>query len=274
MPLCLLAVTPDVNRVGAFRRGHHFARVSYTPAMFGRKDRRAAAAAVAGGALALGLTPPMASVWAYDPPSTPWASMHWVERMSGPTLEAWGALSFQWWGLDPYQVYGKGFFLVYAAMAPILRLVHQRYATLDDTSRWERRTWRVMWFSVLVCAVADFASYWGISIPGAPGEVFWGGGFLVEMIASAALLASATMYGALSMRLEIVPQLTSLCLVAVIPCALVMLGIVVEYIPNGYVVPLSLTWAAYGVTLLLSPEEPPTQVEAGNALSPDVGGRR
>jgi hypothetical protein len=44
----------------------------------------------------------------------------------------------------------------------------------------------------------------------------------------------------LSLRLRIVPMWTSLALVAVIPSAVVMLGIVVEYIPNGYVVPLNL----------------------------------
>ena len=89
--------------------------------------RRTAATAIAGGVIGLVLTPPMASIWAYDPPSTPWASMHWVERTFGPTLESWGALSFGWSGHGPYEVYGKGFFLVYAAMAPIVRLVHQRY---------------------------------------------------------------------------------------------------------------------------------------------------
>ena len=69
----------------------------------------------------------------------------------------------------------------------------------------------------------------------------------------------------LSLRLRIVPMWTSLALVAVIPSAVVMLGIVVEYIPNGYVVPLSATWAAYGVTLLLPATKALAQSEAGNA---------
>jgi hypothetical protein len=237
--------------------------------VFGRNVRRTAVAAVAGGVVALLLTPPMASIWAYDPPSTPWASMHWVERTFGPTLEAWGALSFRWSGLDPYEIYGKGFFLVYTAMAPIVRLVHQRYKSRGGTSRWEHRSWLVMWSSLLVSAVADFVSYWGVSIPRPLGEVLWGGGFLVEMIASALLLASTTVYGGLSLRLDIVPAWTSLSLVAVIPFGVVMLGIVVDYIPNGYAVPLSVIWAAYGVTLLLPAGNALAQSEARNAFSPE-----
>jgi hypothetical protein len=191
--------------------------------------------------------------------------MHWVERTFGPTLEAWGALSFRWSELGPYEIYGKGFFLVYVAMAPIVHLVHQRYKSRGGTSRWEHRTWRVMWSSLVMCALADFTSYWGISIPEPLGEGLWSGGFLIETIASALLLASTTIYGALSLQLRIVPMWTSLALVAVIPSAVVMLGIVVEYIPNGYVVPLSATWAAYGVTLLLPATKALAQSEAGNA---------
>ena len=172
--------------------------------------RRTAAIAIAGGVIGLVLTPPMASIWAYDPPSTQWESMHWVERTFGPTLESWGALSFGWSEHGAYEVYGKGFFLVYAAMAPIMRLVHQRYRAQGGTSRWELRTWQVMWWSLLVCAAADFASYWGISVPGPLGEVLWGGAFSMELVASLVLLASTTIYGAISLRLHIVPVWASL----------------------------------------------------------------
>lgn len=96
-----------------------------------------------------------------------------------------------------------------------------------------------MWSSLIVSAVADFVSYWGVSVPGPAGEALWSGGFVFEMTASAVLLVSTTMYGAISLRLQIVPVWTALCLVAVIPLAVVSLGIVVAYIPNGYAVPLS-----------------------------------
>ncbi len=231
--------------------------------------RRTAAVAIAGGVIGLVLTPPMASIWAYDPPSTQWESMHWVERTFGPTLESWGALSLGWSEHGAYEVYGKGFFLVYAAMAPIVRLVHQRYRAHGGTSRWELRTWQVMWWSLLVCAAADFASYWGISVPGPLGEVLWGGAFSMELVASLVLLASTTIYGAISLRLHIVPVWASLLLAAAIPIAVVTLAIVVDYIPNGYAVPLSVIWAAYGVTLLLPSRRAPAQSEARIAYSSD-----
>lgn len=79
------------------------------------------------------------ATWAYDPPSTSWGSMPWVERTFGPSLESWGALSFGESAIDPYEIYGKGFFLVYAAMAPIVRLVHRRYGARGGTSQWAFR---------------------------------------------------------------------------------------------------------------------------------------
>lgn len=216
--------------------------------------RFASFSAIAGAALGLLLTPPMAAVWTYDPPFTPWATMTWVERTFGPTLESWGALSFGRAELGPYEVYGKGFFLVYLAIVPIVRLTHERYLR-RGASRWERWTWRFMWASLLVAAAGDFASYWGVSVPGPAGEALWSGGFGVELIAAAMLLVSTTVYGIVSRRLRILPVWASIMLIAVIPLAILMLGNVVAYIPNGYAVPLSITWAAVGVWLLLQPAE-------------------
>ena len=181
--------------------------------------------------------------------------MTWVERTFGPGLESAGALSFGRADLGPYEFYGKGFFLVYLGMVPITWLVHQRFRKAGGHSRWELWTWRVMWVSLVVAAVGDFASYWGVSLPGAVGEGLWSGGFGVEMLATAALLVSTTLYGALSLKLRIAPVWASILLIAVIPLAAVTLGNVVAYIPNGYAVPLSLVWAAISVWLVLQAQE-------------------
>lgn len=216
--------------------------------------RFASFSAIAGAALGLLLTPLMAAVWSYDRRFTPWATMTWVERTFGPTLESWGALSFGRSELGPYEVYGKGFFLVYLAMVPIVRLIHERFLR-GRSSRWELWTWRLMWASLLVAAAGDFASYWGVSVPGPVGASLWGGGFGVELLAAAVLLVSTTIYGIVSLRLRILPVWASILLIAVIPLAILTLGNVVAYIPNGFAVPLSIIWALIGVWLLLRPQE-------------------
>lgn len=225
------------------------------PPMFG-SVRFASLSAIAGTALGIALTPFMAAVWAYNPPfTTPWATMTWVERTFGPTLEAWGALSFGRSELGPYEIYGKGFFLVYVAMVPIVRLVHERYRSRGGDSRWELWIWRVMWASLIIAAIGDFTSYWGVSLPGAIGDVPWSVGFMVEMLAALVLLLSATLYGLVSLRLRVVPLWASVLLIAVIPLAILTLSNVVEYIPNGFVLPLSITWAAVGVWMLVQTRE-------------------
>jgi hypothetical protein len=197
----------------------------------------------------------MAAIWAYDPPNTLWATKTWVERTFGPTLESWGALSFGRGELGPYEFYGKGFFLVYLAMVPIVLVVHDRYRAAGGTSRWELWTCRFMVGAVIVAAAGDFATYWGISVPGPVGAVLWSGGFGVELMSDAVLIASTTLYGIISLWLRIVPRWASMLLVAWLPISIYVLGNVVAYIPNGYVVPLSVTWGLVGVWLLVRPTE-------------------
>lgn len=222
-----------------------------------RSPRFAAIAAVAGALWGLALTPPMAAVWAYESAFTRWEDMAWVERTFGPMLVDAGALSFGRPDLDPYEVYGKGFFLVYLAMVPIVRLVHERYRAGGGEGRWELWTWRTMYVALWVAAVGDFASYWGVSLPGPIGESLWGGGFGIELLASAVLLVSTTIYGLLSLRLRVAPIWAAILLIAVIPLAIATLAIVVGYIPNGYAVPLSLMWAAISLWLVRQPQEAP-----------------
>jgi hypothetical protein len=226
--------------------------------------RFAGFAAIAGALLGLALTPPMAAVWVYDPPGTVWRTKSLVVRTFGPTLESSGALTVGSGVFEDagYEVYGKGFFLVYLAMVPIVRYVHRRYRNGGGRSRWELWPWRLMYGALLVAALGDFASYWGISLPGLVGDILWSGGFGIELLASAVLLVSTTVYGVVSLRLRVVPLWASLLLVGVIPLGILTLGNVVAYVPNGYAVPLGIVWALIGVWALLQPEEAVATVKA------------
>ena len=187
--------------------------VSFSP-------RFAAFAAIAGALIGIALTPFMAAVWVYDPPVNYWwANGSWVLRTFGPTLESAGALTvgFGIFENGSYEVYGKGFFLVYLGMVPIVKLVHGLNAGSDKAGRLEKWSWRVMYVALLVAALGDFTSYWGISLPGSLGETLWVAGFGVEILAFLVMIVATTVYGVVSLRLRVIPIWASALLIATIP---------------------------------------------------------
>jgi hypothetical protein len=216
-------------------------------------------AAIAGAAFGIAITPFMAAVWAYEP-GVVWDDLSLLAKTVGPTLESWGALSFgtaRAVASDgtvlsesiAYEVYGKSFFLVYLLMLPIVRYVHVRYRQ-SSHSKWEDRTWRVLWVALIVATVADAVSYWGISLPGQVGDSLWGGGFGVEILAMLVVLVATTVYGIVSLRLHVTPLWASVPLAAIIPIGVATLVSVTTYVPNAVVVPMSIIWAAVGVWVL------------------------
>jgi len=217
--------------------------------------RFAAFAAVAGALIGIALTPFMAAVWVYDPPANYWwANGSWVLRTFGPTLESAGALAvgFGIFENGSYEVYGKGFFLVYLGMVPVVKLVHGLNAGSEKAGGLEKWSWRVMYVALLVAALGDFTSYWGISLPGSLGETLWGAGFGVEILAFLVMIVAVTVYGVVSLRLRVIPIWASSLLIATIPIALSGL-IATQYVPNALVVPLSLVWAAISLWLVRQP---------------------
>jgi hypothetical protein len=215
-----------------------------------RTARFAGWASIAGAVVGVVVTPFMASVWEYDN-FVVWSTTEGlVTRVFGPTLESWGALSFGSGDL-PYEVYGKFFVFVYLLMLPIVRYVHVLQST-PATSAWERRTWRVMWVSLIVAAVGDGMSYWAISLPDPVGEFLWGGGFMVELLALLVVLVSTTVYGIVSIRIRVIPIWSAVLLTAIIPILWFSLAGLTSYLPNGVVVPMSVIWAAIGVWVLTS----------------------
>lgn len=214
-----------------------------------RTARFAGWASIAGAVVGVLITPFMASVWESD--GVVWSTTEGlVTRVFGPTLESWGALTFGSEGL-PYEVYGKFFVFVYLLMLPIVRYVHVLQSP-SSNSAWERRTWRVLWVSLIVAAVGDAMSYWGISLPDPVGEALWGGGFMVELLTLFVVLVSTTVYGIVLIRIRVVPIWSAVLLTAIIPILWFSLAGLTWYLPNGVVAPLSIVWASIGAWVLVA----------------------
>ena len=85
-----------------------------------RSIRFACIAAIVGAFLGLVLTPFMATAAVFSP-SIVWTDLGTpFERFFGPLVEASGALAFGE-AVTAYEVYGKGFFMVYLLLVPIVR---------------------------------------------------------------------------------------------------------------------------------------------------------
>jgi hypothetical protein len=227
-------------------------------------SRFAGWSAVAGAVVGVLVTPFMASVWESD--DVVWSTTEGlVTRVFGPTLESWGALSFGSGDL-PYEVYGKFFVFVYLLMLPIVRYVHVLQST-SATSAWERRTWRVLWVSLIVAAVGDAMSYWAISLPDPVGEFFWGAGFMVELLTLFVVLASTTVYGIVAIRIRVIPLWSAVLLTVLVPILWFSLAGLTWYLPNGVLVPMSIIWASIGAWVLIA--KPTTPDKTSTQREPD-----
>lgn len=209
--------------------------------------RGAAVAAFAAAALGVVLTPVMATV-AVVHPDIVWSDLTVVERTFGPLLESTGALTFGA-GDVPYRVYGKAFFVVYVLMLPIARLVHRAYREAGGSRPGELWSWRAMYFALLVALVGDVIAYWALSIPGATGDAIAGAGFAIEVVGMITLLVANAAYAVIAGRYRVMPRWGGWMFVAIVPVAWLSGIHVVSYIPNAFVVPLSVGWAAIGIWL-------------------------
>ena len=214
-----------------------------------RSARFAGWASIASAVVGVLVTPFMASVWEYDY-FVVWSTTEGlVTRVFGPTLESWGALSFGSGDL-PYEVYGKFFVFVYLLMLPIVRYAHVLQST-PATSAWERRTWRVLWVSLIVAAVGDAMSYWGLSLPESV-DILGGVGWMVELLTLFVVLGATTVYGIVSIRIRVIPIWSAVLLTAIIPILWFSLAGLTWYLPNGVVVPMSIIWASIGAWVLIA----------------------
>lgn len=230
-----------------------------------RTARFAGWASIAGAVVGVLITPFMASVWEYDS-FVVWSTTEGlVTRVFGPTLESWGALSFGSGDL-PYEVYGKFFVFVYLLMLPIVRHAHVLQSA-SASSTWERRTWRILWMSLIVATVGDAMSYWGVSLPEPVGGFLLGLGFMIESLTLLVVLVATTIYGIVSIRIRVIPLWAAVALTAIIPILWFSLAGLTWYIPNGVVVPMSVIWAAIGVWVLATDRNQQAAPDSGHAAT-------
>ena len=211
---------------------------------------RRALVGLLGAAIGIVLTPFMAAVWSYEP-GVVWSETTLVTRTFGPALESAGLLTFGAEGL-PYEVYGKGFFLVYLLMIPVIRAVRPSSQPGGWTTRLSLRSWRVVHGAAWVAAVGDSMSYWGVSVPGAVGDSLWGFGFVVEILALLTLLVSTIVFSVSAWRGRVVPTWAGMLLLLAVLAVVPVNAYVTSYAPNSVVVPLSIAWAAIGVRLWIT----------------------
>jgi hypothetical protein len=235
-----------------------------------RSARFAGWASIASAVVGVLVTPFMASVWEYENPLVVWSRTAPVTRVFGPILESLGALSFGSGDL-PYEVYGKSFVFVYVLMLPIVWYVHVLQRT-SATSSWERRTWRVLWIALIVAAIGDGVSYWGISLPGPVGDALWVGGFLVEILAMIVVLVTTSIYGIVSIRIRVIPIWSAVLLTATIPIGVITLAGLVSYVPNAVSVPMSIIWASIGAWVLVARPATPAATPSNRESDTDLIG--
>ena len=112
-----------------------------------------------------------------------------------------------------------------------------------------------MYLALLLATFGDFASYWGISLPGIIGEALWGAGFAIEMLGVLALLASTLVFALLGLRIHALPRSTSLLLTLGVIGIVPTNGFLTGYWPNALVISLSVAWALVAIRTLVSDTE-------------------
>ncbi len=219
--------------------------------------RAIAALACTGVLVGVALTPFMAAVWAYEP-GIAWSdSSSLVERAFGPWLESSGLLTFGRQSTPdreglPYEVYGKGFFLVYLLMLPVFRTIRpadQNGRLLVRLAVW---AWRAMYVAIWVAMVCDFVSYWGKSVPGAVGDALWSGAAAIEILTVMMLLLVITLvFAASSLIAKALPVWMAAALIAAIVSVVPVNVFVTGYWPNSFIVPISIGCATIAVGRLV-----------------------
>lgn len=109
-----------------------------------------------------------------------------------------------------------------------------------------------MYGAVWIVMVSDFLSYWGNSVPGVVGDVWWSGGFFVEFLTILVLFGSTITYAIIGWKMTILPNGVGALLVLSVLAVVPVNFLITDYWPNALVVPLSIAWAVIAIWVLSS----------------------
>ena len=205
--------------------------------------------AIFGAVVGLLLTPFMDTVWVYEP-GIDWLQEPFIARTFGPSLESSGLLTFGAEGL-PYEVFGKGFVLVYLLMIPVIRGVRPAAHRSALMSPIATSSWSWLHWAVWIGACANIASYWGSSVPGVIGEGLFAVGTQIELLAVVTILGSTVVFCFSALRVRFITRGIAAVSLLAIGVTIPVNMYLTSYLPNSIVVPLSVGWAVIGLLLWL-----------------------
>jgi hypothetical protein len=189
--------------------------------------------AVLGAVLCLFLTPIQSYIW-NDVQTPGWllTAQPLLDRVVGSAP------------IDPYEFFGRFFFLVYLAMLPVCIGVHGQHR--HTAGRLERLGFWLTVGGLVVATVGDIGAYWGGLGQDASGftqvqKTAYG----VEGSGLLLILIGAVTLGIGTLKARVVSRWAAWLLTLAMPLG-VPVALVVMYVPHGLVLPYSVTWSLIG----------------------------
>lgn len=137
---------------------------------------------------------------------------------------------------DVYTNYGRIFPIVYLLVLPGVAALHSLQA--KARSRFEKHSFVFLVIALVISFFGVTGDYWGIKA-----------GWTLELLGMLLLQISATLYGAASLRLKIVPHFVSVLLTSSIPLCVISFWLF-KQIPGAPTLPLAVASIAIGAFVL------------------------
>jgi hypothetical protein len=191
----------------------------------------AAICAIAGGLIAVAMTPSFATAYFLAYPGEDvlpfWFDA--AQRRLGSLLTFASEQAV-------YNTHGRIYNAVYLLLLPLVVVLHEAHAA--SPVRLERRGWLVLTFGLVATTVGVAGDYWGNGI-----------GFPVEMLGLLAMVVGVSWWGIGMVRAGVVPALWAWLMVGCGPAALAS-SILVGHVPSGPTLAFALVWPVVGGLVL------------------------
>ncbi|MDQ4121051.1 MAG: hypothetical protein M3209_06360 [Acidobacteriota bacterium] len=142
--------------------------------------------------------------------------------------------------IEVYTFYGRIFPIVYLLVLPGVFALHRLQA--KNKSGFEKFSFVFLVFALTVSFFGVTFDYWGIKI-----------GWTIELLGMLLLQISATIYGAASLRLKIIPRIISVLLMLSIPLCVISF-LIFKQIPGAPTLPFAVASIAIGAFILAKSE--------------------